>query len=278
MKAGVQTTSASSTSADKTSSTPNAPSRSTPRVEVSQHGVQRPLFTNASGKLVMKVSETLEERAAAFQLVHRVYRRAGLTADNAMEMRVIPHHLVETTDVLVAQNSGELSFTITLIRDGVHGLPSESLFAEQVGRMRSQGLFLAEVSCVASSCGEENKNERFETLVQMISLTIQAARHRGVDRLLLAVHPRHAKVYQRLFGCVACSGVEQYAAVQGRPAVLCMHDFAELDRHRYPLYDHIYGARYAPWQLAGSPMSADEKEYFQQAISAQGSQLVPMAA
>ncbi|WP_164103311.1 N-acyl amino acid synthase FeeM domain-containing protein [Candidatus Laterigemmans baculatus] len=228
--------------------------------------------------LRMKVSETREERSAAFQLVHRVYRRAGLTADNQMQMRVIPHHLLDTTEVLIAQQAEQVTFTITLVRDGLEGLPSESLFAEQVAAMRSDGLSLAEVSCVASNCGDENKKERFETLVRMISLTIHTARQRGVDRLLLAVHPRHAKVYQRLFGCVPCSGVEQYEAVQGKPAVLCMHDFDELDRRRYPLYDHVYGHQYAPWQLAGAPMSLDEKEFFHQAISVHSDQLVPMAA
>lgn len=243
-----------------------------------QQGGRRPLVSQASDDLVMQVSETMEERIAAFQLVHRVYRRAGLTADNAMQMRVIQHHLVDTTDVLVAQRAGEVTFTLTLVRDGFHGLPAQSLFAEQIEAMRSKGLSLAEVSCVASSCDDENKKERFETLVKMISLTIQAARRRGVDRLLLAVHPRHAKVYQRLFGCVPCSGVEQYAAVQGRPAVLCMHDFAELDQRRYPLYDHIYGARYTPWQLDGIRMTQEEKEYFQQALNPHGCQLVPMAA
>lgn len=238
-----------------------------------------PDVAGSSDPLMMKVSETQAERTAAFELVHDVYSRAGLTADSGTNMRVLKHHLLDTTDVLVASREGEINFTVTLIRDGENGLPSESLFAKQIHAMRSQGLRLAEVSCVASSSGEDaDKKQRFEMFVRMISLTIQSARRRGIERLLLAVHPRHAKLYQRLFGCLPCSDVKQYDAVQGNPAILCTHDFAELDQQRYPLYKKIYDASYDPWQLDGTRMSSEEKRFFKQALSDHTSQFVPMAA
>ncbi len=112
----------------------------------------------------------------------------------------------------------------------------------------------------------------------MISLTLQTARRRGVDRLLLAVHPRHAKVYQRLFGCVRCSDVREYAAVRGNPAVLCMHDFAALDRTRYPLFGQVYGPRYTPWQMDGARMTDAERDRLAATISAETDAFVPMAA
>lgn len=230
-----------------------------------------------SNRCVMKVSETKEERAAAFELVHRLYYRTGLTADNSMGMRVMKHHLLDTTDVMVFKRDDQVEFTVTLVRDGLHGLPADSLFADQIDSMRAEGLHVAEVSCMASNCDDENKKQRFETLVKMMSLTSQAARRRGVDRLLLAVHPRHAKIYQRLFGCVACSGVQAYAAVEGSPAVLCMHDFAQLDQQRYPLYDQIWGERCQPWQLDGAHMSTEEKQYFQHAVTTDQCEMVPMA-
>ena len=235
-------------------------------------------FYNGSDPLIVKVAETSSERAAAFRLVHQVYFQAGLTVDNALQMRVLDHHLIDTTDVLVGKRYGHVDFTTTLVGDSRRGLPAESLFGVEIQSLRSEGIRLAEVSCVASSCADEDKKQRFETLVKMISLTLQVARRRGVDRLLLAVHPRHARVYQRLFGCVACTDVKQYQAVQGNPAVLCVHDFAELDLRRYPLYDQIYGASYRPWQMDGTKMSAEEKRYFRRAVQRHACQLVPMAA
>ncbi len=227
--------------------------------------------------LIMKVSETRAERAAAFRLVHREYRRSGLTSDNAMRMRVMKHHLLETTEVLVAKRNNDVEFTVSLVRDGRYGLPAESLFMDEIAAMRSAGVSLAEVSCVASCC-EGDEKKRFELFVKMISLTIHAARHRGVDRLLLAVHPRHAKVYKRLFGCVVCTDVKEYEAVQGNPAVLCMHDFAKLDETRYPLYKRIYGEKFEPWHLNGTLMSSDEKRFLERAIEYDSPQVLPMAA
>lgn len=232
----------------------------------------------SSERPVLKVTDRHSERDQAFQLAHKVYRRAGLTDENRVGKRVMRHHLLDTTDVLIAKLNGEVSFTVSLVGDGDLGLPMESLFPQEVDNMRLQGIRMAEVSCLASSIDPEKKRLRFDTLVGMISLLIQTARNRGIDRLMLAVHPKHAKVYERLFGCVRCSDVKEYAAVRGNPAVLCYHDFAELDKKRYPLYDQIYGPVYAPWQIAGAPMSKAEKIFFESFLPAGEYEVVPMAA
>jgi hypothetical protein len=226
----------------------------------------------------MQVSETRAEREDAFRLVHRAYREAGLTDDNLMQMRVMKHHLLDTTDVLVAKRNEEVRFTVSLVRDGDCSLPAESLFRSQISAMRSAGVKLAEVSCVASDCAEDSKKQRFETLVKMISLTIHVARRRGVERLLLAVHPRHAKLYQRMFGCMPVTDVKEYDAVRGNPAVLCVHDFAELDRKGYSLYEEVYNSRFSPWQMDGPRMSDDEKKFLRKALAINGADLIPMAA
>jgi len=187
-------------------------------------------------------------------------------------------HLADETEIIIAKQAREVVFTVTLVRDGQYGLPLESLFADEVARMRSQGMRLAEVSCLAHSNEVLDGRERFNTFVRGISLLLQTARRRRVDRLLLAVHPRHAKVYERLFGCERCSDTKEYAAVQGNPAIMCLHDFAKLDQIGYPLYRQIYGTAYAPWQMDGSRMSEIEKQYFEQFLPAGEYEVVPMAA
>lgn len=235
-------------------------------------------YADSSERLVMKVVDRHSEREQAFQLAHEVYCRAGLTEGNRVGKRVMRHHLLDTTDVLIAKLNGQVNFTVTLVCDGDFGLPMESLFADEVEDMRSQGIRMAEVSCLASSIDPDKKRLRFDTLVSMISLLIQTARRRGMDRLMLAVHPKHAKAYERLFGCVRCSDVKEYAAVRGNPAVLCIHDFADLDKKRYPLYDQVYGPSYAPWQIDGASMSENEKIYFEGFLPAGEYEVVPMAA
>jgi hypothetical protein len=236
------------------------------------------LNSNTSEQLIMKVVDRHTERDQAFQLVHKVYCQAGLTEANYVGRRVMRQHLLDTTDVLIAKLNSQVHFTVSLVGDGDYGLPMESLFSEEVEAMRLQGIRMAEVSCLASTIDPDNKRLRFDTLVKMISLLIQTARTRGIDRLMLAVHPKHAKVYERLFGCVRCSDVKEYAAVRGNPAVLCIHDFADLDKKRYPLYEQIYGPVYDAWQIEGAPMSEAEKTYFESFLPAGEYEVVPMAA
>lgn len=226
----------------------------------------------------MKVTESMGERTSAFKLAHQMYQRAGLTGQNDMQMRVMKHHLLDTTDVMVAKRAASIEFTVSLVRDGELGMPADALFGNEIQSMRSAGLRLAEVSCVAGCCEGSNKKQRVQTLVSMIGLTIQVARRRGVDRLLLAVHPRHARIYRRMFGCVACTDVREYDAVEGNPAVLCMHDFRELDQRRYSLYDQVYGANYSPWELDGTRMTDAEKRFFSRAVTDNASMSLPLAA
>jgi len=231
-----------------------------------------------NSRYVMQVSETRSEREAAFRLVHNAYQQSGLVDDNPTQMRVMKHHLLDTTDILIAKREKDVRFTVSLVRDGEFGLPAESLFTDEIRTMRQTGIKLAEVSCVASNCNEDSKKVRFETLVKMISLTIHVARRRGTERLLLAVHPRHAKLYQRMFGCVPCTPVKEYEMVRGNPAVLCVHDFAELDRRGYALFEEVYNSKFKPWQMDGPRMSITEKAHLRGLIQSASNDLVPMAA
>jgi len=232
----------------------------------------------SSQELVLKVTDSRSEREEALRLVHRVYGRSGLTDLKSNSIRVMRQHLADETEIIVAKQAGEVVFTVTLVRDGLYGLPLESLFEDEVERMRSQGIRLAEVSCLAHSNEEIDSRERFNTFVRGISLLLQTARRRKVDQLLLAVHPRHAKVYERLFGCERCSDTKEYAAVKGNPAIMCKHDFAKLDQTGYPLFKQMDGKPYDPWQMDGTKMSDIEKHYFEQFIPTGEYEVVPMAA
>jgi hypothetical protein len=230
------------------------------------------------GGLQLKVSDSRSEREQAFKLVHRVYSRSGLTDENGTGMRVLRQHLASTTDVIVAKQNGKTVYTVSLVGDGEYGLPLESLFEHEVNEMRNAGLRLAEISCLATDLDAGDKRGRFETFVKVIGLLLQTARHRGIDRLLLAVHPRHAKVYERMFGCVRCTEAREYASVKGNPAILCTHDFAALDRTGFPLLEQLYAHRYPSWQMEGEAMTEVEKVYFEQFLPVGEYEVEPMAA
>ena len=233
--------------------------------------------TNIGG-VTYKVAECRREREAAFRLVYDAYREAGLIPENPQRLRVTEYHLLPTTAVFLAIHEGQPIYTVSLVPDDTLGVPLDSLYHDEVEAMRAQGLYPAEVSCLAGRRKLFERREQFNIFVNLMGLMVQYARQNFVDRLLVAVHPRHAKFYQHFFGFEVFGELKSYAAVQGNPAVGCVHDFAKTDVTGYPLRDKVYGVTYASWELVGQPISSAECNYFGEATQYAGLELVPMAA
>jgi hypothetical protein len=229
------------------------------------------------GGVLFKVANSRAEREAAFRLVYDAYVRRKLMEPNAFGMRVTQHHLLTTTTVYIAVHAGQVISTATLICDDTLGLPLETLYPTEISQRRSRDRYLAEVSCLASLDGYFDQQKMIDLFLRLLSLLIQSARANGVDQLVVAVHPRHARFYQRLMGCRQFGDLKPYECVRGNPAVALDHDFARLDREPYPLYDRIYRDRFAAWELAHQPMPEDDREYFSTASSICGP-CVPIAA
>ncbi len=91
---------------------------------------------------------------------------------------------------------------MTLISDDEQGIPLESVFKSEVSQRRDEsgGAYLAEVSCLASRVGYFPRGQMYHVFVRLASLMVQSARENGVERLLIACHPRHARFYEGLLG------------------------------------------------------------------------------
>jgi hypothetical protein len=226
-----------------------------------------------------KVAGTRDERREAFRLVYESYLGAGLISDNPMRMRVTPYHLYPMTGVFLANHQSDPVYTTSLVIDDEGGLPLEELYPEEVEAMRLQGLRIAEVSCLAGGKNEMfDRKRNFAIFLQLMGLMVQYARQHGVDRLLVAVHPRHAKFYQHFLGFQVFGEQKSYDAVEGNPAVGCLHDFEKTDREGYRYRDQIYATTFAEWELLCQPMCQADQEYFGQALPFTGRQVLPMVA
>jgi N-acyl amino acid synthase FeeM len=225
--------------------------------------------------ITYKVAGCREEREAAFRLVYDAYTQADLMEANSFRMRVTPFHLLPTTDVFIAMHGGEVILTLSLIGDGEFGVPMESIYCDEVGKLRQQGNYFGEVSCLADR--RQHLPDFMPVFVNLSGLLIQHARHNGMDQLLIVVHPRHERFYGRMLGFERMAGERTYPTVCDKLAVACSHDFGRLDRLNYPLYDQIYGVTYSPWQLMPQPMLVDDREYFCPAAQL-GDCYIPIAA
>lgn len=186
-----------------------------------------------------KVAAALDEWCAAFSLIYDCYRREGLSEDCPSGMRVTPHHLLPTTSTIIARFQDSIIGTLTLIRDSQDGLPIESVYGAEVAAMRREGHVLAEVSCLATE--PLSRTEYPYVCMRLMRFLGQHARFLGVERLLIATHPRHFPFYRHTMGFRGFGRETSYPTVAGAPAVAALMDFCDVDVQRPRLYEECFG-------------------------------------
>jgi hypothetical protein len=197
------------------------------------------LFTDTlAGAVSAGLAMSREDRDQAERLVHDVYVARGLR--DAMA----PLPATARATVFVARIHGAVGATLSLVRDGKRGLPSDALYGAELAALRASGRRLAEVSALAV-----DPNRRggalglVRPLVQLVG--IYARDVSGVDELCIAVHPRHARFYVREFGFRRFGVEKAYDAVNGAPAV-----GLRLDLHRPPVAGVLSGVLFRAREIA----------------------------
>lgn len=209
----------------------------------------------------------------ALNLVYQAYLRSGLIGSNPEQLRVTQHHLLHTTQVLVAVSKEEVISTTTLIPDSLLGLPMEELYGEEVSLRRRRTRGIAEVSCLADrrKGGEANaaadqtgdadggggSRGDFSVLLKLMSLTAQAAAYQGVEELLIAVHPRHSAFYRRFFGFELIGDLKAYESVNNNPAVPLSLNLEQLPSKCPKGYKRLFGSRFSDEELTRARWSPE---------------------
>ncbi len=199
------------------------------------------------------------EFEAAFRLVYERYLRRGLTLPNARQMRIAPSQLSPAAQVFVALHNDAVVSTLTLVEDGAHGLPMESLFRNEVRELRRQRLRIAEVTSLTH--GLPNEPLSWEIAETLMSLMAQFAVTRDVDRLLITVCPQHAAFYRRIafrpFG-----DVRSYSDVCGKPALPMQADLIGLEFDNPAVYQRFFSRSFPPYELVPRRMSPALARHF----------------
>ena len=208
------------------------------------------------------VVTTLDDRRAALQLVYQSYIGAGLIEPNASRMRVTPHHLLRTTHTFNAVRDREVIATMTLVADSPYGLPMECIFSENVAQRRTRGISVAEVTCLAD-LGKQGKCG-FSVLVKLMGLVTQFAVRNEVDELLIAVHPRHAKFYQRFLAFEPMGDERTYPAVRNHPAIPLRMDLRRMSIDYPAANQRLFGDRFPDEDLEPFPIPDWQREYLMQ--------------
>lgn len=215
------------------------------------------------------IANTRQDREAAFSLIYQAYVRSGLGVPNAHQKRVTPYQLLPTTTIFNAklttgEETGFVFSTVSLVCDGTLGLPLEKIYPDLVAHKRAQGFRLAEVSCLADR--RRDIRRFFSVFCALNRWMIQFAREAGVDQVLVAVHPKHARFYTRNMGFKVVGDVAQYPSVCNRPAVPLCFDFARNDESHFPYYDRFFASPIPREQLLSTPPTSMEIAEYQKWI------------
>lgn len=228
-----------------------------------RESIVSPALGHSIDQIAFKIAENRDERSAAFRLVYHAYIRAGLIEPNPAGLRVTPYQLQPSCDIFIASLRDEVISTVSLIADGPQGLPMESIYADEISRLRETGLQFGEVSALADR--RRQLSRTLPVFVRMMRLMVQNAHRKGLDRLLVAVHPRHARFYQRFLSFKLLAEERTYPLVCNHPAVALYLDFNEIHRDRPPNYELFFGDRLSDEQVAPRPMPASDAEHFAEA-------------
>jgi len=193
--------------------------------------------------------------------VYQAYRRANLCEPNRFGVRITPHQLLPSTDIFMAKVREEIISTLSLVSDNEMGLPLESVFPKEVEQRRQLGLAIGEVTCLAD---RRKDLKRFCSMaVGLMRQMAQAARHRGLDQLLITVHPRHARFYERYMAFERISDERPYPTVCDHRAVALCLDFSIIERRRAADYKRFVGAPLDEDRLQPRPISAADRRFFE---------------
>ncbi len=204
--------------------------------------------------LEFRIASSLDERWAALELVYDSYLRAGLITANQHRVRVTPYHLLPTTEIFVAVRDGYVTHTMSLVADGELGIPMQCVYGREVGQLRAEGYRFAEVSCLAGS------RESPDALLHLYRFIFCFGLYRDLDYFLIAVHPRHARFYQRVLAFEAFAGERSYPTVRNHPAVALKLDLRTAAWRFPPRIARFYQeADYSETDLRPAAPTEDER-------------------
>jgi len=190
----------------------------------------------------VRLAESRDELLAASRLMYAGYRETQLATEHPSGIRYSSFWLLPTTHVLVGEDREALSATLSLMLDGVLGVPMQRVLPEVVAGLRAQGRRVAEVGSLAVAPGRRRTGMAF----LLYKAAYLLARDGGVDDLLIAVQPDAADLYRALL-CFEPLGppVANYPGVEGpvrcTPMRLRLRESIELFRARFDHLPHTWG-------------------------------------
>ncbi len=194
----------------------------------------------------IKVAKNLSEVTRAWGLVYDVYSRSGFIHHNDYKVHTTPQAVNRRTAVFYSEINGEIESTLSAILDGPDGLPLDKVYKAELDTLRGRGRRLTEhgllahrVQIAGSQAAEyfDRNKDSFhrsqiarvrESLIHLMCRTYFFGLTMNCTDIVIGVHPKHAKFYDRGWGFVQAGPQKAYPTVNNRPVVLMRMDIREV--------------------------------------------------
>jgi hypothetical protein len=183
----------------------------------------------ASSRLQFGLATSLDEVLDAWGVVYEAYVRTGLIDPNPYGLHAAQVVVTTDTAVAVGRADGIPAVTATAICDGPDGLPLDTVYSEELRTLRWQGRYLVEVGLVADA--RPDICETSTAFFEVIRYTFYYALHVGATDIICGMHPRRARLYQRLFGFKPWGSPRTYSTVRNHPVILMRGETMEMIRN-----------------------------------------------
>ncbi len=140
----------------------------------------------------------------------------------------------------------------------------EHVYGDEIAGLRRRGLRFGEISCLADR--RASMQRFFPVFLRASRVMVQYAHREGLDAVLAAVHPKHARFYRRCFDFRVMGEQRDYPNVRNRPALALWAEFARLRREQSASYLALLDDPLDDEQLRPRPISRADCEYFRPMI------------
>ena len=177
--------------------------------------------------LEFKVAQTVQDVSEAWQLVYYSYLRARLIKPNPACTHTVPQAMLADKSIVICGRIEQVTVsTMSAYHDdGEHGLPLDTVYADELNRLRDSGRRLVEIGLFADR--REKIQRSMEALLELMRWTTYFGVHGGATDAIIGVHPHHAAFYTRLLGFDAIGETRSYETVNGAPVMLLRLDWYE---------------------------------------------------
>jgi hypothetical protein len=209
----------------------------------------------------IKIASEWDEWKQALELLATSYRGRGYEISGQEPYRFTPSHALPGTIAMVAQHEGRVVATMTFVPDNsTLGLPLESIYGEEIARLRGEGRRMGEAISLADT--GLTSREFIHVFKALIKLGMQYHESNGGDTFVIVVNPRHSRFYQKVLGFTQLGLERSYPTVQNHPGVAFVLDIERMRTRTPDIYREVFGERLPVDVLTAPVWSAERVRYF----------------